>query len=153
MWLSRSLVGWRPLPICLPSQHLLCLDSHATPWLASFVIFSALLTYNDDESSCCDNMFIVQVVEPPVRTSPKPREIPQWLMRVRTVSGLLMGGILPFGCIFIQAFFILNSIWSARCSVVYLVLIYNMLYSVPAPYGARELYRPICFWATWHKGP
>uniref|UniRef100_A0A4W5QM09 Transmembrane 9 superfamily member n=1 Tax=Hucho hucho TaxID=62062 RepID=A0A4W5QM09_9TELE len=30
----------------------------------------------------------------------------------KPVPGIVMGGILPFGCIFIQLFFILNSIWS-----------------------------------------
>uniref|UniRef100_A0A667XJ76 Transmembrane 9 superfamily member n=1 Tax=Myripristis murdjan TaxID=586833 RepID=A0A667XJ76_9TELE len=30
----------------------------------------------------------------------------------KPIPGIIMGGILPFGCIFIQLFFILNSIWS-----------------------------------------
>uniref|UniRef100_A0A673GYV5 Transmembrane 9 superfamily member n=1 Tax=Sinocyclocheilus rhinocerous TaxID=307959 RepID=A0A673GYV5_9TELE len=30
----------------------------------------------------------------------------------KPLPGIVMGGILPFGCIFIQLFFILNSIWS-----------------------------------------
>ncbi|KAJ8407200.1 hypothetical protein AAFF_G00288760 [Aldrovandia affinis] len=30
----------------------------------------------------------------------------------KSAPGIVMGGILPFGCIFIQLFFILNSIWS-----------------------------------------
>uniref|UniRef100_A0A4W5M8M2 Transmembrane 9 superfamily member n=1 Tax=Hucho hucho TaxID=62062 RepID=A0A4W5M8M2_9TELE len=30
----------------------------------------------------------------------------------KPIPGIVMGGILPFGCIFIQLFFILNSIWS-----------------------------------------
>ena len=29
----------------------------------------------------------------------------------RAAPGIIMGGVLPFGCIFIQLFFILNSIW------------------------------------------
>lgn len=29
----------------------------------------------------------------------------------RAGPGIIMGGVLPFGCIFIQLFFILNSIW------------------------------------------
>uniref|UniRef100_A0A914S255 Transmembrane 9 superfamily member n=2 Tax=Ascarididae TaxID=6250 RepID=A0A914S255_PAREQ len=32
-------------------------------------------------------------------------------MYTKPIPGMLMGGILPFGCIFIQLFFILNSIW------------------------------------------
>ncbi len=33
-----------------------------------------------------------------------------------------MGGILPFGCVFIQLFFILNSIWSVLCLGLYVSL-------------------------------
>ena len=30
-----------------------------------------------------------------------------------------MGGVLPFGCIFIQLFFVLNSIWSSHVYYMY----------------------------------
>merc|ERR1712200_184532 len=30
------------------------------------------------------------------------------------IPGIIMGGVLPFGCIFIQLFFVLNSIWSSQ---------------------------------------
>ncbi|KAA0709374.1 Transmembrane 9 superfamily member 2 [Triplophysa tibetana] len=51
-------------------------------------------------------------IEPPVRTNQIPRQIPQQSFFTKSVPGIVMGGILPFGCIFIQLFFILNSIWS-----------------------------------------
>jgi hypothetical protein len=40
-----------------------------------------------------------------------------------------MGGILPFGCIFIQLFFILNSIWSHQFYYMFgfLMLVYIIL--------------------------
>lgn len=67
--------------------------------------------------------------ENPVRTNQIPRQVPEQTLYTKTLpgfrrrfrhflwtkiysfSGVLMGGILPFGCIFIQLFFILNSIW------------------------------------------
>uniref|UniRef100_A0A672P125 Transmembrane 9 superfamily member n=1 Tax=Sinocyclocheilus grahami TaxID=75366 RepID=A0A672P125_SINGR len=49
---------------------------------------------------------------PPVQTNQIPRQIPQQSFFTKPVPGIIMGGILPFGCIFIQLFFILNSIWS-----------------------------------------
>ncbi|KAK1804055.1 hypothetical protein P4O66_020095 [Electrophorus voltai] len=52
------------------------------------------------------------VMEHPVRTNQIPRQIPEQSFFTRPVPGIVMGGILPFGCIFIQLFFILNSIWS-----------------------------------------
>merc|ERR1712109_330998 len=33
--------------------------------------------------------------------------------------GIIMGGVLPFGCIFIQLFFVLNSIWSSQIYHMY----------------------------------
>uniref|UniRef100_A0A671M6E0 Transmembrane 9 superfamily member n=1 Tax=Sinocyclocheilus anshuiensis TaxID=1608454 RepID=A0A671M6E0_9TELE len=51
-------------------------------------------------------------IEPPVQTNQIPRQIPQQSFFTKPVPGIIMGGILPFGCIFIQLFFILNSIWS-----------------------------------------
>ncbi|XP_793969.4 transmembrane 9 superfamily member 2 [Strongylocentrotus purpuratus] len=51
-------------------------------------------------------------IEFPVRTNQIPRQIPEQSFYTRPFPGIIMGGILPFGCIFIQLFFILNSIWS-----------------------------------------
>ncbi|CAI4233089.1 unnamed protein product [Auanema sp. JU1783] len=50
--------------------------------------------------------------EAPVRTNQIPRQVPEQTMYTKPLPGMLMGGILPFGCIFIQLFFILNSIWA-----------------------------------------
>uniref|UniRef100_A0A8C2NPX8 Transmembrane 9 superfamily member n=1 Tax=Capra hircus TaxID=9925 RepID=A0A8C2NPX8_CAPHI len=51
-------------------------------------------------------------IEHPVRTNQIPRQIPEQSFYTKPLPGIIMGGILPFGCIFIQLFFILNSIWS-----------------------------------------
>ncbi|XP_022107557.1 transmembrane 9 superfamily member 2-like isoform X2 [Acanthaster planci] len=51
-------------------------------------------------------------IEFPVRTNQIPRQIPEQSFYTRPLPGIVMGGVLPFGCIFIQLFFILNSIWS-----------------------------------------
>ncbi|EDO38363.1 predicted protein [Nematostella vectensis] len=51
-------------------------------------------------------------IEQPVRTNQIPRQIPEQSIYTRALPGIIMGGVLPFGCIFIQLFFILNSIWS-----------------------------------------
>jgi transmembrane 9 superfamily protein 2/4 len=57
------------------------------------------------------------------------REIPN-KSQIKTALAMIMGGILPFGCIFIQLYFILNSIWSHQyyymfgfLSIVYFILI------------------------------
>lgn len=51
-------------------------------------------------------------IEHPVRTNQIPRQIPDQSFYTKPLPGIIMGGVLPFGCIFIQLFFILNSIWS-----------------------------------------
>ncbi|RWS01640.1 hypothetical protein B4U79_02365 [Dinothrombium tinctorium] len=56
--------------------------------------------------------FKKRTLEHPVRTNQIPRQIPEQSVYTQPIPGIVMGGILPFGCIFIQLFFILNSIWS-----------------------------------------
>lgn len=58
--------------------------------------------------------FRKRAIEHPVRTNQIPRLIPEQSVYTQPMPGIIMGGVLPFGCIFIQLFFILNSIWSAQ---------------------------------------
>ncbi|CAG9825449.1 unnamed protein product [Phaedon cochleariae] len=58
--------------------------------------------------------FRKRAIEHPVRTNQIPRLIPEQSIYTQPIPGIIMGGVLPFGCIFIQLFFILNSIWSAQ---------------------------------------
>jgi len=51
------------------------------------------------------------VTELPVRIHQIPRQIPEQVWYMKPVFSILMGGILPFGAIFIELFFILSSIW------------------------------------------
>ncbi|XP_046427122.1 transmembrane 9 superfamily member 2 isoform X1 [Neodiprion virginianus] len=53
-------------------------------------------------------------LEHPVRTNQIPRQIPEQSFYTQAVPGVVMGGVLPFGCIFIQLFFLLNSLWSSQ---------------------------------------
>lgn len=49
--------------------------------------------------------------EPPVRTNQIPRQIPEQVWYMHPIFSILMGGILPFGAVFIELFFILTAIW------------------------------------------
>merc|ERR1740130_505416 len=51
------------------------------------------------------------IIELPMRTTQMPREIPlqPWYMKPLFTS--MMGGILPFGAVFTELFFIMSSIW------------------------------------------
>eukprot|EP00249_Psilotum_nudum_P014615 c24917_g1_i1 orf=406-2349(+) len=50
-------------------------------------------------------------IEDPVRTNKIPRQIPEQAWYMRPAFSILIGGILPFGAVFIELFFILTSIW------------------------------------------
>ncbi|GMT33198.1 hypothetical protein PFISCL1PPCAC_24495, partial [Pristionchus fissidentatus] len=71
-----------------------------------------------------------ELIQNPVRTNQIPRQVPDQSTYTKPLPGMLMGGILPFGCIFIQLFFILNSIWAHQTYymfgflfIVYVILI------------------------------
>ncbi|CAI2357920.1 unnamed protein product [Caenorhabditis sp. 36 PRJEB53466] len=68
-------------------------------------------------------------IEAPVRTNKIPRQVPEQTFYTKPLPGMLMGGILPFGCIFIQLFFILNSIWAHQTYYMFgfLFLVYLIL--------------------------
>ncbi|KAH7660080.1 transmembrane 9 superfamily member 2/4 protein [Dioscorea alata] len=51
------------------------------------------------------------VIEDPVRTNKIPRQIPEQAWYMNPIFSMLIGGILPFGAVFIELFFILTSIW------------------------------------------
>jgi|Transcript_1809 transmembrane 9 superfamily protein 2/4 len=50
-------------------------------------------------------------IELPVRTNSMPREIPHQPWYMQPVMTALVGGILPFGAVFTELFFIMSSIW------------------------------------------
>ncbi|KAI5704621.1 hypothetical protein M8J75_007314 [Diaphorina citri] len=58
--------------------------------------------------------FRKRAIEHPVRTNQIPRQIPEQSVYTQAIPGVIMGGVLPFGCIFIQLYFILSSIWSSQ---------------------------------------
>ncbi|KAG7023443.1 Transmembrane 9 superfamily member 10, partial [Cucurbita argyrosperma subsp. argyrosperma] len=50
-------------------------------------------------------------IEDPVKTNKIPRQIPEQAWYMKPSFSILIGGILPFGAVFIELFFILTSIW------------------------------------------
>lgn len=50
-------------------------------------------------------------LDDPVKTNKIPRQIPEQAWYMNPIFSILIGGILPFGAVFIELFFILTSIW------------------------------------------
>eukprot|EP00002_Diphylleia_rotans_P032695 TRINITY_DN6881_c0_g2_i1.p1 TRINITY_DN6881_c0_g2~~TRINITY_DN6881_c0_g2_i1.p1 ORF type:complete len:640 (-),score=131.97 TRINITY_DN6881_c0_g2_i1:295-2214(-) len=50
-------------------------------------------------------------IENPVRVNQIPRTIPEQVWYMQPTISILLGGILPFGAVFIELYFILSSIW------------------------------------------
>lgn len=50
-------------------------------------------------------------IEDPVKTNKIPRQVPEQAWYMQPVFSILIGGILPFGAVFIELFFILTSVW------------------------------------------
>lgn len=55
--------------------------------------------------------FKKHAIEDPVKTNKIPRQIPEQPWYMQPCFSILIGGILPFGAVFIELFFILTSIW------------------------------------------
>ena len=55
----------------------------------------------------------------PVRVNNIPRQIPPQPWYLHAVPSVLVGGILPFGAVFIELFFIMSSIWLAQVYYVF----------------------------------
>jgi len=71
-----------------------------------------------------------EVEDPPVRTNQIPRQIPEQVWYMKPAFSILMGGILPFGAVFIELFFILSSLWLHQfyyifgfLSIVFIILV------------------------------
>ena len=47
----------------------------------------------------------------PVRTNQIPRQVPEQVWYMQPAFSVVVGGVLPFGAVFIELFFILSSIW------------------------------------------
>ena len=50
-------------------------------------------------------------MQDPVRTNKIPRQVPEQPWYMHPAFSILIGGILPFGAVFIELFFILTSMW------------------------------------------
>eukprot|EP01090_Pellita_catalonica_P018482 TRINITY_DN5992_c0_g1_i1.p1 TRINITY_DN5992_c0_g1~~TRINITY_DN5992_c0_g1_i1.p1 ORF type:complete len:647 (-),score=75.10 TRINITY_DN5992_c0_g1_i1:89-1903(-) len=87
-------------------------SSGAVPWYALLEL--AGLWFGISTPLCLIGSYFAYkkpVADPPVRVHQIPRQIPEQVWYLKPSFSVLIGGILPFGAIFIELFFILTSIW------------------------------------------
>lgn len=59
------------------------------------------------------------LADPPVKTNMVPRVIPSQAWYLNLLFTMLVGGILPFGAVFIELYFIMSSVWLQRFYYVF----------------------------------
>ena len=74
-------------------------------WFIVYIIISMVLCF------CTFSIFLVVFLVIPVRTNQIPRAIPhqQWLMN--PIITCMLGGILPFGAVSVELYFIMSALW------------------------------------------
>jgi transmembrane 9 superfamily protein 2/4 len=84
--------------------------------------------------------------EQPVRTNQIPREVPDQVWYMNPFFSIMMGGILPFGAVFIELFFILSSVWSHQFYYLFsfLFLVFLILIITCAEISIVMCYFQLC---------
>lgn len=85
-------------------------------------------------------------ISPPVRTNQIPRQIPPSTTYMRPIPSMLLVGILPFGAIFVELYFIMSSIWFSKVYYMFgfLFLCYALMIMTCAAVTVLMVYFLLC---------
>ncbi|RDW79484.1 hypothetical protein BP6252_04122 [Coleophoma cylindrospora] len=85
-------------------------------------------------------------ITPPVRTNQIPRQIPPSSTYMRPIPSMLLVGILPFGAIFVELYFIMSSIWFSKVYYMFgfLFLCYGLMIITCAAVTVLMVYFLLC---------
>ncbi|KAL8709449.1 MAG: hypothetical protein Q9220_005832 [cf. Caloplaca sp. 1 TL-2023] len=85
-------------------------------------------------------------ITPPVRVNQIPRQIPPSTTYLRPFPSLLLVGILPFGAIFVELFFIMNNMWFGKVYYMFgfLFLTYSIMIITCAAVSVLLVYFLLC---------
>jgi transmembrane 9 superfamily protein 2/4 len=85
-------------------------------------------------------------VAAPVRTNQIPRQIPPSTTYMRPIPSMLLVGILPFGAIFVELYFIMSSIWFSKVYYMFgfLFLCYGLMIITCAAVTVLMVYFLLC---------
>ncbi|KAI1176063.1 Nonaspanin [Nemania sp. FL0916] len=90
--------------------------------------------------------FRAKALEPPVRTNQIPRQIPPSTTYLKPLPSMLLVGILPFGAIFVELYFIMSSIWFSKIYYMFgfLFLCYGLMIITCAAVTVLMVYFLLC---------
>lgn len=90
--------------------------------------------------------FKASQIQAPVRTNQIPRQIPPVTTCLKPVPSMLIVGLLPFGAIFVELYFIMSSIWFSRIYYMFgfLFLCYGLMIAVCAAVTILMTYFLLC---------
>ncbi|KAI1426402.1 Nonaspanin [Xylaria sp. FL1777] len=90
--------------------------------------------------------FRANALEPPVRTNQIPRQIPPSTTYLKPIPSMLLVGILPFGAIFVELYFIMSSIWFNKIYYMFgfLFLCYGLMIITCAAVTVLMVYFLLC---------
>ncbi|KAJ4294920.1 Transmembrane 9 super member 2 [Collariella sp. IMI 366227] len=90
--------------------------------------------------------FRAPVMEAPVRTNQIPRQIPPVTTYLKPVPSMLLVGLLPFGAIFVELYFIMSSIWFSKIYYMFgfLFLCYGLMIMTCAAVTVLMVYFLLC---------
>ncbi len=90
--------------------------------------------------------FRAPAFDPPVRTKQIPRQIPPTTTYLKPIPSMLLVGILPFGAIFVELYFIMSSIWFSKIYYMFgfLFLCYGLMVITCAAVTVLLVYFLLC---------
>jgi transmembrane 9 superfamily protein 2/4 len=90
--------------------------------------------------------FKQRAIEGPTKTNQIPRQVPPMTGSLRTVPSLLLTGILPFGAIFVELYFIMHSLWTNKIYYMFgfLFLCYGLMIMTTASTTVLLVYFLLC---------
>eukprot|EP00730_Choanoeca_flexa_P015024 TRINITY_DN6784_c0_g1_i1.p1 TRINITY_DN6784_c0_g1~~TRINITY_DN6784_c0_g1_i1.p1 ORF type:complete len:641 (+),score=170.05 TRINITY_DN6784_c0_g1_i1:132-2054(+) len=82
----------------------------------------------------------------PVHTNQIPRQVPEQIWYMHPAASMMLAGILPFGAVFIELFFILNAIWDNQFYYLFgfLFLVFVILLLSCAEIAVVMTYLQLC---------
>ncbi|EGS21880.1 uncharacterized protein CTHT_0037530 [Thermochaetoides thermophila DSM 1495] len=90
--------------------------------------------------------FRAPTIEAPVRTNQIPRQIPPVTGYLKPIPSMLLVGLLPFGAIFVELYFIMSSIWFSKIYYMFgfLFLCYVLMIMTCAAVTVLMVYFLLC---------